>query len=393
MNSSAKLTLSLIALLALGLVGWLVHGRLREAGEQPARDQIAARAIPVEVAPIERGPIERRRTFTGTLEARAEFVVAPKVGGRIEALSVDLADTVSRGEVVARLDNAEYVQAVAQAQADLVVAQANVAEAQSQLQIAERELERVTRLRTQGLQSASQLDAAKAEQLARQAHVEVTKAQVARAEAQLATARIRLGYTEVTAGWHGGNEQRVVAERYVDEGETVAANAPLLKIVELNPIVAVFTVAERDYAMLQPGQSAMLNTDSYPGERFEGRITRIAPVFREATRQARVEVRAHNPDLRLKPGMFARITVVLERVAETTIVPEQALVTRDGQNGVFVIAGDGKTASWRPVRTGIRDGGRVQVLGEDLTTRVVTLGQQLLDNNSPVTLATERRNP
>jgi len=83
----------------------------------------ATRAVPVELAPIEHGPIARRRTFSGTLEPHAELVVAPKIAGRIEELAVDLADRVTRGQVVARLDdNAERLQAVAQAEADLAVA-------------------------------------------------------------------------------------------------------------------------------------------------------------------------------------------------------------------------------------------------------------------------------
>ena len=149
----------------------------------------------------------------------------------MEQLNVDLADSVTRGQVVAVLDDAEYVQAVARARADLEIARASNAEAHSLLKIAERELKRIDQLRERGVSSESQRDAAMAEQLAQQALVKVTKAQIASAEADLEAARIRLGYTQVTAGWHGGNEQRVVAERYVDEGETVAANAPLLRIV------------------------------------------------------------------------------------------------------------------------------------------------------------------
>jgi multidrug resistance efflux pump len=74
--------------------------------------------------------------------------------------------------------------------------------------------------------------------------------------------------------------QRVVAERYVDDGQTVAANAPLLLIVELNPIVGVVFVTEKDYAYLAPGQPVSLTTDAFSGEQFRGRIDRIAPVFK-----------------------------------------------------------------------------------------------------------------
>ena len=138
-------SLALVVLIAAGLA-WLIAQRLLE-GEEPVRTRADdQRVAPVEVAAIERGPIELRRSFTGTLDAHAEFVVAPKIAGRIEAMAVDLADTVTRRQVVARLDNAEYLLAVTQAEADLAVAEANLAEARSQLTIAERELQRLDQL-------------------------------------------------------------------------------------------------------------------------------------------------------------------------------------------------------------------------------------------------------
>lgn len=377
--------LALVLAVAAALA-WVGNGRIQDLKNKPGRRGADA-AVPVEVAAIGHGPMEHRRTFTGTLDPKAEFVVASKVSGRVEQLNVDLADTVSRGQHVAQLDDDEYVQSVAQANADFAVAKANLAEAESLLAIAERELQRVDKLRVRGVASESQRDTAKADQLAKQAHVTVSKAQVTRSEAALKAARIRLGYTKVMAAWRGGTDERVVAERYVDEGETVAANAPLLRIVELNPITAVFFVTERDYALLKNGQAVSLRTDSYPGEEFRGRIARIAPVFRESTRQARVEVGVDNSDLRLKPGMFVRATVVLDRVENATVVPEQALVRRDGTDGVFVIAGDGQSVNWREVEVGFRQGTRVQVTGEGLDTQVVTLGQQLLDDKSSVSVS------
>lgn len=363
---------------------WTWDGAASGAGPGGAE---ASRAVAVEAAAIEQGPIALRRTFTGTLEPLAEQVIAPKIAGRIESLDVDLADPVRRGQVIARLDDHERVQGVAQAEADLAVAEANLREAESLLGIAERELERVEALSDRGLGSESQRDLAKAEQLAKAAHVAVTRAQARSARAALAAARIRLGYTEVAADWRGGGDERVVAERHVDEGETVAANEPLFRVVALDPLKAVCSVSERDYARLAVGQEAALRTDAFPGETFTGEITRIAPVFRETTRQARVELTVPNPDQRLKPGMFVRATVVLERVAEASIVPQPALTTRDGQTGLFVLDADGGSVRWQPVRVGLRDQQRVQVSGADLRgARIVTLGQQLLEDGSPIRL-------
>jgi RND family efflux transporter MFP subunit len=327
-----------------------------------------------------------RRVFSGALEAPAQLVVAPKIGGRVERLTVNLADGVSRGQVVAELDNAEYVQAVTQAKAELAVARATRVQADSTLAIAVRELERVTRLHERGVAAAADLDTARANRLARQAQLEVARAGVTRADAALATARIRLGYTRIVADWSDGGAHRVVAERFVNEGQTVSANTPLLRIVELDPIMGVIFATERDYGRLQPGQAVSLATDAYPGQTFSGRIARIAPVFREATRQARVEILAANPDQRLKPGMFIRATVVLDRVADAVMVPEQALTSRAGRTGVFLVSDDGRQVAWRTVRPGIRAGDRVQVLDADLSGRVVVLGQQLVEDGSAVIL-------
>ena len=379
---AAVLFIAAAAMLALTVFDRLQQrgagGRIREA-----------RPVPVEVAPVQQGPIALNRTFSGELEARAEFVVAPKVSGRVERVLVNIADTVTRGQVVAELDNDEYIQAVAQARADLIEARANLSEAKSALEIAVREFDRTESLLTRGIASDSEFDAARQNRLAKEAELQVAEARVQKAESALQTANIRLGYTHVTAGWSGGDEHRIVAERYLDEGQTVAANTPLLLIVELDPIVGVIFVTERDYARLHPGQRVSLTTDAYPGETFSGSIDRIAPVFRKSTRQARIEMTVDNPQRRLKPGMFIRASVVLERIPEAIIVPEQALTVRDDVSGVFVVGQDGTQVSWCEVEVGVREDGRVQVEGKGLSGRVVTLGQQLVEDGSAITIPAE----
>ncbi len=384
-NGSKTRIFFLVFIAGAALAGWAIFLQIvNHSGEQAG--SVAHGPVPVEVAPVKQGPIMRRHTFSGELEARAEFMVAPKVGGRVERVMVNIADTVVRGQVVAELDNDEYVQAVVQTKADLLVAKANLSEARSALEIADREFKRTASLLKTGIASDSDYDAARKEQLAKQAQLEVAAAQVAKAAAVLETANIRLGYTQVIAGWSGGDEHRVVAERFVDEGQTVAANAPLLSIVELHPIVGIVFVTERDYAHLAPGQPVALFTDAYPGESFAGRIDRIAPVFRQSTRQARVEMVVQNPRHRLKPGMFIRATVVLEQVAEATLVPAQALTTRADRTGVFLVSGDGRSVRWREVAVGIREDQWVQVDGADLAGRVVTLGQELVEDGAAITI-------
>jgi RND family efflux transporter MFP subunit len=375
-----KVILGALAILGLGAVAFALWRGDRIAGTKPADARIAG----VQVASIERRPLELERTFSGALEAASELVVAPKVAGRIQRFAVDLADRVARGQTVVFLDDAEFVQALRQAQAELAVAQANLAQARNALEISRREHQRVMTLRERGIASDSESDLAEASRLEKEAAVDVAEAHVSRATAALEAARIRCDYTRVTADWSEGDTDRIVAERYLDEGATVSANEALLRIVKLDPIVAVLSVTDRDYGRLRPGLEARLTTDAFPGETFRGRITRIAPVFRETSRQARVELNLANPDARLKPGMFIRATIVLDRVDAGVAVPEAALTQRGDVKGVFLVRPDGQHVSWTPVETGIRSQGWVQLLQPSPTGQVVTLGQHLIDDGAAI---------
>lgn len=384
---SSKLPAILLTLVALSAAGWLGL-RLWDALAQPPDDDGDRAATPVEVADVERGSIELVRVFNGTLEPAASFRVAPKVGGRIERLVVDLADTVTNGQVVAELDDAEFEQEVTQAEADLAVAEANLAEALSAREIAARALQRQSTLLERGVASDVQFDTAQAESLATEARVAVAEAGVQRATSVLKAARIRRSYTQVRATWNPEAGRRVVAARSVDEGDTVAANTPLLTIVQLDPLRAVLYVAERDYPKLSPGQTVRIETDSYGGRRFEGRVERVAPVFEAASRQARVELSVPNPDGLLKPGMFIRAEAVLERVEDAVVVPTAAVTSRDDRAAVFLLDEAGSGVQLVPVEVGIQGRGRTQVLSPGLEGRVVTLGQQLLDDGSRVAVST-----
>jgi RND family efflux transporter MFP subunit len=373
-----------LAAVLLGL-GALVTWRLSvQFGTRAAPGR--GHPVAIEVAPIERGAIEQRRSFTGTLDARGRFVVAANVGGRVERLFVDLADPVRQGQVVAELDDAEESAGVAEAAAELGVLRANLAEAESGLEIAERQLERTKALHRDGLVADTDLDLAQSQHLASKTKLAVAKAELRQGTAVHRRAHVRSGYTKVIASWSGDAKTRVVAERHVAEGDTVAPQDPLVKVVDVAPLIAVIHVTERDYAKLRPDQQGMLTTEAYPGRTFPAVIRRIAPVFRQSSRQARMELEVANADGQLKPGMFVRAELVVARAEEATIVPLAALADRAGETGVFVVDDAGSRVAWHAVRVGIEQDERVELLGSELRGRVVTLGHQLLDDGSAVTI-------
>lgn len=381
-------TIALTALLATTLIAGGVALRVLVFTDAQPGSADAGGPVPVEVAAVEHGPIERRREFAGSLEASAEFIVAPKVAGRVVRVAVDLADTVSRGQVVAELDDEELLQAEAQARANLAVARAQASAAEKAMTIARRNYDRVSGLRGRDIASEQELDVASSEKAEAEGNLEVARAEVLRAQAAHRAAEIRSGYAKVTADWTEGDDQRVVAARFADEGSTLAANAPLLSIVDLDPVVVVVHVTESDYAELAPGIAVAASTDAFPGETFAGQISRVAPVFRAESRQARIEMTVPNADGRLKPGMFVRARAVLDRVEQATIVPAAALVERNGETVVFTLADGTTTVQARVVTVGVREGERVAVTtadGSPIGGKVVVLGQQqLVDGTSVV---------
>nr|WP_255216747.1 efflux RND transporter periplasmic adaptor subunit [Pseudenhygromyxa sp. WMMC2535] len=349
-----------------------------------------AGAVAVELAAVEHGPIARRRGFTASVEASAAFTLAPRVAGRVAAIDVDIGDPVRRGQVVATLDDAELGQAEAGARADMTVANARSSAAAKALEIAERDRDRARKLHARSIVSAQDLDEAEADALAAAADLEVARAEAIRAKATHAAAKIRRGEAAITADWEAGDDERVVAVRYADEGDALAVNAALFEIVELDPVIIGLSVTEADYVALREGMAVTIVADAFPGESFPGEIARIAPVFRAESRQARVEVEVPNPDRRLKPGMFVRAEVVLSRIEDATIVPAAAVVEREGEHVVFEVreTGEGeRRVRQRAVTLGVEEGERVAVAtadGEPLVGPVVVLGQQQLADGASV---------
>ncbi|MDX1605672.1 MAG: efflux RND transporter periplasmic adaptor subunit, partial [Candidatus Competibacterales bacterium] len=313
MSRTARWT-SAVLIAALAATGALLlrdQGDSRSAAQRPR--PAAAGAVAVAVAPVETGSIVDRREFTGTLQAAEEFTVAPKIGGRIERVHVDIGDRVRRGEVLVELDDAEYRQVVAEAEAALAVARAELRRARTDADLALRELQRVERLARRDLASDVELDTARARAESQRAAVAVAEARVDEREAVLASQRVRLSYTEVRADWTSGADTRVVGERMVSAGDTVAANVPLLSVLGIDRLTAVVYAPERDYALLDRGQAVALTAAALPGRSFQGEIVRIAPRFEEQSRQARFEVAVDNADNALKPGMFVTVEVTVDQ--------------------------------------------------------------------------------
>jgi RND family efflux transporter MFP subunit len=374
------LVVAALILLLLWRVGTAVFKKGNANGMRQA-------AVAVVVSPVETGLIRDLGQFSGTLIPKSQFVLAPKVSGKLKKLYVNIGDRVSRGQVVAQLDDEEYRQQVLQAEADLKVARANFEEARSALELAKKDFERAQTLHQRGIYSDSQLDTARAQYQSRESAYKVSEAQVANREAALETARVRLSYTRIIATWESGAEVRYVGERFVDEGALLSVNTPIISIVELQPITAVIFATDKEYFRIQVGQPVTVSSTVFPDRKFSGRVVRVAPLLKETSRQARVEIDIPNEDSILKPGMFVNAEIEFARREKARLVPFSAVVTRGDQQGVFLADLENKKASFQPVKVGIIEGEKAEILDPPgLEGYVVTLGQHLLQDGMGIIL-------
>lgn len=345
------------------------------------RQGIQRPPVAVETDSVRFGPIQEIRQFTGSVYPQYQYVIAPKVSGRIIEIRKRIGDQIQRDEVIARVDDAEYQQAVREAEANLKIAHASLTEARSQLSLARQELERVESLQQKGIASPAELDAATANFDAQQSRLKLAQAQVEQREASLKSAKIRLDYTVLAAP-----EPGFTGERFVDEGSLLAPNDPVISVIGIDKVIIRTTIIEKDYGLIHTGQHAEVEVDAFPSKGFEGQVARIAPLLQLTSRMAQMEIEVLNDSLILKPGMFARVNVLIEERDTTQIVPSKAVINRDGQRGIFLIDLENTTARYVPVRVGIVTPDETEILTPEIEGLVVTLGQHLLTEGSPVIL-------
>jgi len=376
-----------LAVVLLGALGFQLYrktGKKEDYARQGAQVPVA-----VVAAPVARVMLQDIGEFSGSLIPNAQFDVSPKLGGKLEKLYVDVGDMVRKGELIAELEDEEVVQQVEQAKAELEVAQASLEDSQNALLLAEREHERVKTLFEKQIASAAELDRVEAEFRASEARHRVSLAQIKQKEAALKAAKVRLSYTNIRATWNRGEEIRVIGERFVDEGALLRANEPIVSVLDIDTLVAVIQVIERDYPRVHEGQRAVVTTDLFPRNEFEAKVTRVSPILKEAARQAEVRVEVPNHDRLLKPGMFVRVKIEFSRKEGAPSVPLSSLVQRNGEQGLFLIEDDGQRARFVPVRVGLVHEGRAEILDPPLSGMVVILGHHLLEDGSPVILSEE----
>jgi RND family efflux transporter MFP subunit len=323
----------------------------------------------VETATAHRGTIMQQLVVVGNLVGDATVAVVPRATGRLQDIYVRLGDRVSRNQRIAKIEDFELQEQVKQQEAALEVSRATIRQREADLKLAETNAERSRNLFARQLLPKQTLDDTEARYQAAVAQLDLARAQNTQSTARLDELKINLQNTVIVSPVDG-----FVARRAVDPGAFVGQNAPVVDVVDIGRVRLVANIVEKDLKQLEAGDDTQVEVDAFPGETFMGRVARVAPVLDPATRTAPIEIEIPNPGYRLRPGMYARVTVTTDQEKEALVVPANAVVDTGGRRGVF-LAADNDTVSFRPVTVGVEDSTQIEILdGLSEGDRVVTTG-------------------
>lgn len=315
-----------------------------------------ARALPVKVATVRRDTVTEAVTAVGTLLANESVVIRPEIDGRIEAIHFQEGQLVRKGDKLVSLDAAEV-----EAQLTSAIAAANLNRSR---------LKRAEELFEKKFISAQALDEARE-------NLNQTNAREAEIRAKLAKTVIRAPFEGVTG------------LRQVSPGAYAKAGQDVARLEGIGTLKLDFRVPEAYLRQIRTGQVLTVVVDAYPGESFSGSIYAIEPAVDEATRTVLLRARLPNPGVRLKPGMFARVSLVLAQRENALVVPEQAIVPRGDGRFVFRVV-DGKAVLTK-VETGLRRPGEVEIsAGLEAGQAIVADGQLRLQDGAAVSVPAQK---
>jgi len=310
-----KILIVIVTLLAAGGAGF-AYWRMGNGPKEP----------PYLTVLVSKANVRQVVSSTGTLQAVTTVLVGSQVSGTIAKLNADFNTKVTKGQVVAELDQAKFAARVDETRANLLSAQATLAKSKVSVEDAERTLKRTKELKQRDLVSQSELDAAQTSYDAARSQMNVSQAQVGQAQASMNQASIDLGYTVIRSPVDG-----MVISRNVDVGQTVAASlsAPTLFTVanDLTRMEVHTNVDEADVGNIREGQDVSFTVDAHPNRRFRGKVLQVrnAPQVIQNVVTYDAVVRINNKELLLKPGMTANVQFLVSEKEDVLTIPNMAL--------------------------------------------------------------------
>lgn len=309
-----KLILIVLVLVAAG-VGAGVYTMRRNTVEPTVTTQ-----------PLSRGDVVDTVGATGTLEAVETVDVGTQVSGVVQQLLADFNSIVRKGQIIARLDPSLIQTQIEQQTANVIRAEAELERLHVALADARQKLVRARELSERNLIPRTELETAEVNVKSAEAQIRSSEAALTQARAQLNAQRVNLAHTVIEAPIDG-----IVISRNVDQGQTVASsmNAPTLYVIaaDLTKMQVLANIDEADVGRMRPGQVVTFRVDAFPNDTFQGTVqqVRLQPAVVQNVVTYSTVISVPNPDLRLKPGMTANVSIEIARKNNVLRVPNAAL--------------------------------------------------------------------
>jgi multidrug efflux pump subunit AcrA (membrane-fusion protein) len=421
-----KALIPIVLLIFLGLAFYLTQtGPKKEIEANSPTAQNRKQQIPVETVSLHRGSIDRRLHLTGTIISEAMVDVLSKVSGILEKIQVEQGDRIKADQVVAMVEREEKEAQLQEVQAALDVLRARWAQVETGARPEEitqsEQLVRQTKaswetsldnymrlksLKERDFISQQRLDEAMLqvtlseaeyrsakEKLtllrkgARQEDRDALLAQIRQAEAALRLAQIHLKNTTIRAPISG-----IISKRFLDQGSSVSTTSPIVRIVAMDRVNVLIQVVESELAQIRIGAKAEIYVDAYRKQIFRGGVLRISPTVDPESRMADMEIQVDNKDHRLKPGMFARVNLVVQRRNGVLLLSKDSLIREHSHTSVFVH--ENGRALLREVVLGLEGEKYVEVVsGLQEGEEVIVAGQYELKDMMPVRVIRRQQKP
>ncbi len=392
MKTVIRLLVVIVVIAAAGCLGYFTWRRIEESKNVASVKKPPAQIPKVFVHTIKTRTLERTLIATGNVKAFAEVNVVAKVTGRLDSLRLpdgrllEEGDEVKKGEVIAIIDHKALAAAVGQAKASLDSARASFDRARVNLEDSDREKKRWDSLFDRSVATEQQRDQALLSYNRSLADVAIAQSQIELARAALLQNEINLQEATIVAPTSG-----TISQKFVDEGNMVGLNIPLVRISQVDTVKIMASISERYFSYIVPGKTQVrIAADAIPGEEFSGTVYSTGVDFDSVTRTVQIEARVPNPERKLRPGMFARIYIVLERHENVPVIPESALIHKEGK--VFCYVANESKIQRQNLTLGIMDGDFHEILEGPAPGEVVVVsGQRLLKEGDTIEMAGEER--
>lgn len=350
---SKRVWLGVVAVLVGGAAGawWWYEAQPSGAAKPAAMGGMPP--VAVEAVPVTVGPISRRIEAVGSLRSNESVLLRPEIPGRIARILFEEGRPVKKGQVLVKLDDATYAAQLEQAQANLALSEANNS--------------RAAQLYSRGAGTERARDEALATVRVQRAAIEVARAAQEK--------------TSIIAPFDG-----IAGLRAVSVGAYVQAGQDLANLESVNPMKVDFRVPEQFLSAVMVGQPLTIAVDAFSNRSFAGTVYAIDPRVDESGRAVVIRATVANDDGALRPGLFARVSLILREVANAITVPEQAIVPRGEKSMIYKVVGDGFEIV--PVRLGSRRSGAVEVVqGLTAEDTVITTGHMKLRPGAKIKVA------